>query len=247
MAQAPLTAPPNRLLGALSKPVWEEVRPHCDNVALKLGHLLQEGGEPIERIYFPTSGVISSVAVFNGGRAAEMATTGPEGMVDIGAVLGAETALSRNLVQVTGSALVMEFDTFCRLRDEVPEFKTILLWYAQAFMAQVMQSVACNAVHSLEERAARWLLMCHDRTNREKFSLTQEFLAEMIGVSRPALNTVARALQRAGLIRYVRGAVTVEDREGLEASSCECYEIIRKHYDVRLFRALSNAGGDQAV
>ena len=244
MARAHGAAPVNRLLGALPKAVWAEVRPHCDAIDLTLGTLLQEGGQPIERIYFPTSGVISSVAVFESSRPAEMATTGPEGMVDIGAVLGAETALSRDLVQVPGAAFVMEIDTFRRLEAEVPTFKTILLSYAQAFMAQVMQSVACNAVHALEERAARWLLMCHDRTNREDFSLTQEFLAEMIGVSRPAVNAVARGLQRAGLISYTRGSVSVVDRAGLEAASCECYEIIHRHYDTRLFRVLSNAGGD---
>jgi CRP-like cAMP-binding protein len=234
--------PKNRLLAALPVQDWERLRPHFDEVDLPLGQLLCEGGAPFDRLYFPTAGVISTVAVFADGSAAEMATTGREGMVGVGAILGSDTSLSRQLVQVPGSALVIDYDTFRQVEPDMPSLRVALFAYTQAFMAQVLQSVACNGVHTVEERVARWLLMCHDRSDADQFLLTQEFLAEMLGVSRRAVSMVARTLQRAGLIRYSRGVITIEDRARLEAASCECYGAIRQQYEDRLFRVLVQNG-----
>lgn len=226
--------PENRLLAALPQEDWRAMRPHFEEVDLPAARVLVEADRPFRRLYFPTSGVISALAVFADGSGAEVATVGREGMAGVGAVLGSDTAFCRHLVQVPGSALVVAHDAFRRLERQVPAFRATLLAYVQAFLAQVMQSVACNGVHPVEERAARWLLMCHDRAGCDSFPLTQEFLAEMLGASRAAVSVVARTLRRAGLIRYSRGVVTVEDRAGLEEASCECYGIIRRQYEKRL-------------
>lgn len=238
--------PKNRLLAALPIDDWERIRPHFEEVELPAGRILFEAGEPFRRLYFPTSCVISHVAVFENGSTAEMATTGREGVVAIAAVLGSPTVLRRLLVQVPGSALVIDYDEFRRVEQEMPAFQETLSAYAQVFLAQVLQSVACNAVHSVEERAARWLLMCHDRSGDDTFLLTQQFLGEMLGVSRQTVSTVTRILQRAGLIRYTRGMITIEDRPGLEEASCECYGIVRRTYDERLGPALKANTSDEA-
>jgi len=209
---------------------------------LRAGELLLDVFQPIDRLYFPIQGVISTVATFEDGSVVEMATTGNEGMVTIAAALSSDTAINRSIVQVPGRALVMDYADFRRAQKEFPSFRETLLIYAQAFMAQTMQSVACNGVHSVEERAARWLLMTHDRCGSDSFALTQEYLAEMLGVSRPAVSIVAGTLQRAGLISYKRGVITVRDRAGLESASCECYRAIRTQYERRLFRILDMNG-----
>lgn len=224
----------NRLLDRLPEQDWQRMRPHFEPVELPLAKVLFEGDEPYRRLYFPTDGIVSVVAVFESGATAEMATVGREGMVGAGAILSSDTALGRHLVQVPGAGLMIGYADFRRLEREFPALRRVLLAYGQAFLIQVLQSVACNGVHSVEERAARWLLMCHDRSHGDTFLLTQEFLAEMLGVSRPAVSTVARTLQRAGLIRYSRGVMTVEDRPGLEEASCECYRIISREYGLRM-------------
>ncbi|MDK1388542.1 Crp/Fnr family transcriptional regulator [Sinorhizobium sp. 8-89] len=185
-------------------------------------------------MYFPTTAIVSSVCAFEDGSAVEMVATGREGMIAVEAVLGSETALSRQVVQVPGSSLMIDLRQFRRAQDELPFFSDALLAYSQAVLAQALQSAACNGVHAVQERAARWLLMCHDRSDSATFALTQSSLAEMLGVSRQAVSIVARALQQAELIRYRRGEVTILSRRGLEQASCECYGIIRQHYDERL-------------
>lgn len=217
------------------------MRSHFQEVELSSNQVLYEPGDSFRRVYFPITAVVSRVAIFEDGSAVDMATTGREGMAGIGAILGSRTAFSRVIVEVPGSALAVGFDVFKRLEEENPGFRRALLAFAQVFLAQSLQSVACNALHSVEERAARWLLMCHDRSAGDPFPLTQQFLAEMLGVSRPAVGLVARTLQRAGLIRYRRGIVTIDDREGLEECSCECYGIVRRQYEERLFRPLTES------
>jgi CRP-like cAMP-binding protein len=244
MADRP--APENHLLAALPGEDWERLRPRFREVELPLGRVLAEPGEVFREMYFPVSGVVSSVAVFASGAAVEVATVGPEGVVGVGAALGSDTAVGRYLVQVPGSALAVGHGEFRRLEREVPAFRRVLLAYAQAFLVQVMQSAACNGVHSVEERAARWLLMCQDRAGRDSFPLTQEFLGELLGASRAAVSLAARALRRAGLIRYSHGVLTVEDRAGLEEIACECYGLIRRQYEERLARVREPDGaGDR--
>ena len=226
----------NRLLASLPGQVLERVRPHCRPVELPDGLVLSEPGARQTEVYFPMTAVISSVAVFADGQTVEMATTGCEGMVSTALVLGNDRTVHRNIVQVPGHGVVMDADSFRRMQADMPEFQDLLLAYTQAFLAQVMQSVACNAVHSVEERAARWLLMTQERCGRDTFHLTQQFLGEMLGVSRVSVNQVARTLHEAGLITYSRGNVTILDRDRLESASCECHRLIRRHYEATLSR-----------
>jgi CRP-like cAMP-binding protein len=225
------TKPKNHLLASLSAAEWTRSRKHFEPFDLVRGQVLLEVGEPLSHLYFPEDGIVSMVATFETGAMAETATIGPEGVVSVRAVLGGENALNRKIVQISGSSYRIEVRAVERLQREIPAFRLELLAYAQVFLSQAMQLVACNGVHSLEERCARWLLMYHDRSEEDRFPLTQEFWAEMLGVSRPAVNRVARALQDAGLISYGRGMVEIEDRRGLKKMSCECYEIVRNHFD----------------
>lgn len=226
----------NSLLAALPDSDWQAIRPHLTEVSLMHGTILIRANEPTRTVYFPLLGMISSVALFQDGSSAEMATTGAEGMVDIAAILGSHTGLSQHVVQVPGKALVASFDSFRQWQAELPAFRRILSDYAQAFVTQVLQSVACNAVHPVQDRAARWLLTCDDRAGNQQFTLTQQFLAEMLGVTRPTVNTIAQIFQQAGLIRYHRGVIEILNREGLEEASCECYAPIRQAYEQRNIR-----------
>ena len=210
---------------------WARVRKLFEPFELIQGHVLVEPGERFSHVYFPEEGVVSTLATFETGAVAETATTGPEGMISVGAVLGETSALNGYVVQVPGVSYRIELRPFEKLQRDYPAFRQRLLAYIQVFLGQAMQSVACNGIHSIEERFARWLLMCHDRSEHDRFPLTQEFLAEMLGVSRPSVNRVARALQRAGLIRYSRGMVEIKNRRGLEDVTCECYAIVRQHFD----------------
>lgn len=227
---------PNSLLANLSDTAWESMRSVFREVPLRHGDSLMRANETFKVIYFPVAGVVSTVALFEDGRTAEMATVGREGFVGIGAVIGSETAIGNQVVQVAGGALAVDYDNFRLFQRTVPAFQRVLLDYAQSFTMQVLQSVACNALHSLEERAARWLLMCDDRAGDGGFVLTQQFLAEMLGASRPRVSTLARTFQSAGLIRYQRGTITIIDRAGLEKTSCDCYAAIRAAYESRNIR-----------
>jgi CRP-like cAMP-binding protein len=226
----------NSLLAALPDDDWQAIRPHLRETPLNYGDVLIRTNEPSAGVYFPLSGVISSVALFQDGSNVEMATTGAEGMVDIGTVLGSNMGLSQYVVQIAGHALMANSDTFRQWQAQRPAFQRVLLGYAQAFLSQVLQSVACNAVHPVPARAARWLLTCDDRMGSHQFILTQQFMAEMLGVSRPTVNTIARTFQHDGLIRYHRGIITILNRDGLEKASCECYAVIRRAYEQRNIR-----------
>jgi CRP-like cAMP-binding protein len=200
-------------------------------VTLEVRQPLYAVGQPIEEVWFPIDCVVSLVADMPDGRPVEIATVGPEGMVGLPLVLGTEEADTRVFVQVPGRALRMPGPAFAGLVDDLPGFNRLLHRYAEGLFLQVARSAACNQVHPIAERAARWLLMTHDRVGRDEFLLTQEFLAQMLGVRRAGVSEVASELARAGLIRYQRGQVTVTDRAGLEQASCGCYRIIRDRYE----------------
>lgn len=191
---------------------------------LELKQFLHNPGEPIRDVFFPGGGFISLVTVLNDGRMIEVATVGREGVLGVSAVLNGDPSPSAALVQgETDTCYRMPAHVF---RDEVARgdaFHEVMARYAQALVAFIMQSTACNAAHSVEQRLARWLLMAHDRIGKNEFPLTQEFVAMMLGVSRPSVTVVAGTLQKAGLITYHRGHLTIVDREKLEAASCECY------------------------
>jgi CRP-like cAMP-binding protein len=171
------------------------------------------------------------VAVFADRTTAEMATVGHEGLIGIGNILGGEHALARYVVPMPAQVLAIEAAQFRGALRASPELRATCNAYAHAFLGEALQTAACNSVHMVEERCARWLLMSHDRSDGGTLALTQEYLADMLGVCRSTVTLAAGALQRAGLIRYRRAAITVLDRPGLEAASCECYQVIREQYE----------------
>jgi CRP-like cAMP-binding protein len=193
--------------------------------------------KPITHVYFVEAGVVSVTAAFQNGSTAEMATVGREGVVGVSTLLGSDAALGRYQVQVPGSALTVEASRFQGALRKSPALLAVCQAYARAFLGQALQTAACNSVHTVEQRCARWLLMSHDRRDGDTFALKQELLAKMLGVCRSTATVAAGALQRAGLIRYSRGVLTVLDRPGLAMASCECYRVIRDHFERLLPRS----------
>jgi CRP-like cAMP-binding protein len=214
----------NLLLAALPRADRDRLVPALDVVPLKLKDLLHKPGERIEQVYFPGGGFCSIVTVLEDGRMVEVATVGREGMVGATAALDGNPMWSATMVQgETDTCYRMTAHAFRSEMDRRGAFYELLTRYSQALVGVVMQSTACNAVHTVEQRLARWLLMAYDRMGSDEFPLTQEFVAMMLGANRPTVTVVAGTLQRAGLITYHRGRVTILDRENLEAASCECY------------------------
>jgi CRP-like cAMP-binding protein len=229
----PPAANPNLLLAALPPEDYARLVPLLAVVPLKLKDLLHRPGEPIQHVYFPGGGFCSMLAVLKDGAMVEVATIGREGMVGVSAVLDGNTMPAAAMVQAqTDTCYRMTADAFRREMDRRGAFYELLTQYAQALVGFIIQSTACNAVHSVEQRLARWLLMASDRVESSAFPLTQEFVAMMLGATRPTVTVVAGTLQKAGLITYHRGHVTIVDRERLEAASCECYrtatDLLRK-------------------
>ena len=181
----------------------------------------------LDHVFFPESGVVSVVAVYGDGSVIEMATIGREGCSGVQAVLGAKSSSVRLLVQIPGSATKMSRAAFTRAMGSMPSFRRLMYAYAQAFLEQVMVSVACNGAHSLKERLARWLLMMRDRGDDDALQITQNLLAEMLGVQRPTITNAAGELEDAGLIVRSRRQITILDRQGLVEASCECYQLVR--------------------
>jgi CRP-like cAMP-binding protein len=220
----------NEILRRLGHDDWERLRPHLHVISLSFKQLLYEQGGKIDHVYFPDSGVVSVVKVMEDGMLIETGTVGNEGVVGLPAVFGIETSSSRVFCQVPGRALRVRADIVLAERRRGGQFAELLLRFANATLAMLSQSVACNRAHSLEERMCRWLLITHDRVGADSFPLTQEFLAHMLGVRRPTVTLAGTALQRAGLIRYTRGKITIVDRHGLEDASCECYAQMRREF-----------------
>ena len=195
------------------------------------GEVICEADAPPTRVYFMETGFVSLVAVFQDRTTAEMATVGREGMIGIGTMLGGESVLGRHVAPMKGLALALKALRFKSLLQDSPALRATCAAYAEAFLREALQTAACNSVHTVEKRCARWLLMCDDRSDGDTIPLTQDCLAETLGVCRSTVTVVAGALQSAELIRYRRGAIAVVDRPGLEAVSCECYRVIRDHYE----------------
>lgn len=194
---------------------------------------LMEAGERIPSVYFPLTAVVSLLTTMDDGSGVEIATVGNEGMVGVPVFLGATSLNERDLVQVQvpGTVLRLDAKEFLREAQDGKAFRGVVERYVQAYLRQVAQQVACNGLHTVEERCSRWILLTHDRVGKDEFPLTQEFLSQMLGVRRASVTVAAGALQRASFVRFRRGRITILDREGLEGSSCECYEIIRHEFD----------------
>ncbi len=222
----------NRLLRMLVRKDYERLAPHLESIDLKAGDVLAAENEPFAHVFFLESGVASVTNRISGGTV-EVGTVGNEGVVGLGVYFDPGVGIpSRTFIQVPGRGKRVDAATFTSLADESPEFRRVINQYAQSYLIQVAQTAACNRAHSVDERCARWLLMTHDRVgDLLTFPLTHQFLAYMLGVRRAGVTVAAGILQKAGLIRYSRGNITVLDRAGLEEASCECYGIVRKHVD----------------
>jgi CRP-like cAMP-binding protein len=229
-ARAP-AGPSNRLLSALSAADYKRLAPHFETVHLEMKHLAFEANQPIEYAYFPLTGIASMVTMMKGGKGVEVATIGNEGMVGLPLFLGVNTTPSRAFTQVPGDSIRIKADAFQREVRRQGGLAKMLQVYTQALMVQISQGMACNGIHSIYQRTARWLLMTHDRVAAQKFPLSQEFIGTMLGVRRASVSEVASKLQKAGFIRYNRGIMEIVDRAGLERASCECYHVIQREFD----------------
>ncbi len=223
----PSNWPRNRLLLALPEPDLKQLLPDLEHIELKREQVLIDADSSLDHVFFPDSGVISVVAVYPDGSIIEMATIGREGGTGFQAVFGAKTSSARLLVQVPGTAAKMPRQAFVRAMDALPAFLGVLQAHVLAFLEQVMVSAACNGAHNVRQRLARWLLMMRDRHDGDDLPLTQDLLAEMLGVHRPSITNAAQGLQRDGFIECGRRRVTILDRDGLVGASCECYRVVR--------------------
>ena len=222
----------NSLLGALPPEERSAVLDLASSADFRAGDVLYEPGTRLGHVYFPLRGVASLLTPLSGGEQIETATVGFEGMIGVGVFLGGDSSgPGRAIWQVPGDALVMKADHLRAHVDSGGKLRQLLLGYTQALFSQISQSTACNAMHHVVQRCARWLLQTHDRARKDEFQLTHEFLATMLAVRRASVTEAAGQLQDAGLITYRRGVVNVLDREGLENASCECYGLVKREYE----------------
>src|SRR5262249_6700015 len=220
--------PRNRLLLALPSRNLKQLLPDLEHIQCQREQVLMEADRSLDHVYFPDSGVVSVLAVYADGSAIEMATIGREGCTGVQASFGVKISSVRLFVQIPGSAARMSRRAFARAMDSMPAFRSLMYAYVQAFLDQVLVSGACNGAHSLKQRLARWLLGMRDRSDDDALPVSQNLLAEMLGVQRPTIINAARELERDGLIRRGRQQITICDREGLMEASCECYQLVRE-------------------
>jgi CRP-like cAMP-binding protein len=220
----------NLFLDNLPAAVLKALRSRLNPVSLQSGRVISERGEAIRTVIFPVSSILSVVLEMSDGDTAEVGIIGREGMNGLPIVLGSSTLNQRTVVQVPNGALCMSAANFRVVVERESDLKASALRYAQATLVTTSQMSACNTLHPTNERCARWLLMAHDRVNADQLPLTQEFLSQMLGVRRGAVTLAASALQEAGFISYSRGLISVLNRPGLEAASCECYEMIERNW-----------------
>lgn len=232
----PKPAPPveNRLLAALPTDIHQRLRPHLEPVTLKLRQILYETGDPLNYVYFPHQSLLSLVSLLKNGYSVEVGMVGNEGMVSISAFMGGSTSPYQVIVQGADGAMRMPAAALKEEFNRGGPLQTLLLLYAEALHIQISQTAACNRVHSLDERLARWLLMTQDRMQSDRLELTQEFLATMLGAERSGVTLAAITLQDAEVIKYSRGKITILNRAGLERVSCECYERVKVLFDEML-------------
>src|SRR5215211_140857 len=224
----PSNWPRNRLLLALPSRTLKQVLPELEYIRCERDQILMDADSLLDHVFFLDSGVVSVMAVYSEGGTIEMATIGREGCTGVQAVFGAKISSARFFVQIPGSAAKMPRPAFTRAMGSMSPFRSLMYAYVQAFLEQVMVSVACNGAHSLKERLARWLLMMRDRSDDDAMPITHDLLAEMLGVQRPTITNAAEELERASLIERGRQQITILDRRGLIKASCECYRLVRE-------------------
>ena len=222
---------PNRLLAALPKAVFAAIQPHLKLAQLKLGDILARPGSAVKQVYFPHTAVISLVVDLAVGQMIETAMVGRNGVFSAAAALDGKVCLNKGIVQLAGAASVIDVDRLSSIADEAKALRSLLIRHEQVLLAESQQSAACNAAHLVEERMCKWLLRMRELADNDELMLTQEFLAQMIGVTRPSVSIVANTLQKAGFIKYRRGHIRILNLVGLEEGSCECYGAVKAHYD----------------
>jgi CRP-like cAMP-binding protein len=242
MAEAHAPQRQNRLLSTLPAEEYRQIAPELEMISLGLRDKLYESHRPIEYVYFPVNGVMSMLADMAEDTLVEVATVGNEGMIGLPLFLGATMTPGQSFAQVPGHALRMSANAFIDATNRFAALSKLLHRYTQALMVQISQGTACNRVHEIEQRCARWLLFTHDRVGMDEFSLTQEFLGQMLGVRRATVNSIAVQFQEAGYIDYGRGRISMRNRKKLEAVSCHCYRVIRDEYDRMLGGKISLNG-----
>jgi CRP-like cAMP-binding protein len=222
----------NRLLAALPAEVFDRLLPDLTLAPMPLGKVIYESGAELEHVYFPLPNcIVSMLYVMEDGASAEIAVVGDEGMVGIALFMGGGTTPSRAVVQSAGQAFLLKGAALVREFDRHSGFQILLLRYTQALITQMSQTAVCNRHHSVEQQLCRWLLLSLDRLSTNELAMTQELIANMLGVRRGGVTDAAGKLQAQGLIRYSRGHITLLDRPGLEAEVCECYAVVKKEYD----------------
>lgn len=221
----------NRLLSALPAKEYQRLLPDLEDVNLIFADILCEPGERIRHVYFPNDSIVSLLAAVGNHSTLEVGIVGSEGMVGISVFMGVDVSRNQALVQGAGTAMRMKATALRREAQHFGSLHRLLHRYSHSLLTQVSQSAACNRFHRVDARLARWLLMTHDRLGTNEFRLTQVFMSNMLGVRREGVNHAASALQQADLISYSRGIISILDRAGLEAVSCECYQIIKDESD----------------
>ena len=221
----------NHLLAALPVDEYARLSPHLELITLPLGDSVCEPGIPMRHVYFPTTAIVSLLYVMEDGASAEIAVVGNEGIVGISVFMGGETTTSRAVVQSAGHAYRLKGQLLKDAFFLAGPMQRLLLRYTQALLTQMAQTAVCNRHHSVDQQLCRWLLLSLDRLPSNKLTMTQELIANMLGVRREGVTEAAGKLQHAGLIHYSRGRITVLDRPGLEARVCECYQVVKKEFD----------------
>ena len=221
----------NHLLAALPAQDRERLLPHLERVPMPLGHVLYESGSELRHVYFPTTSIVSLLYVMMDGASAEIAVVGNDGILGVALFMGGETMPNRAVVQSAGHAYRLQGALLKQEFSRSGELQHLLLRYTQALLTQMAQTAVCNRYHSLDQQFCRWLLLSLDRLPADELVMTQELIANMLGVRREGVTEAAGNVQRAGLIAYQRGRITVLDRAGLEARTCECYAVVKKEID----------------
>jgi len=221
----------NQLLGALPKQEFQRWQPHLEYVKMRLGDVLYESGDTLAHVYFPTTAIVSLLYEFQNRASAEIAVVGYEGLLGVSLFMGGGSTPSRAVVQSAGHGFRLGAQLMKDEFDRAGPVLNLLLRYTQALITQMSQTAVCNRHHSLDQQLCRWLLLSLDRLRGYQLNMTQELIGKMLGVRRETVTQSALQLQKAGLIRYVRGHITVIDRSGLEKRSCECYAVVKMEYD----------------
>ena len=229
----------NQLLAALPEPELQRWLPHLEYVDMRLGEVLYEPGSILSHVYFPTTAIVSLLYVMQNGESAEIAVVGNDGVVGISLFMGGDSTSSRALIQSAGGAYRLSAQLMKEEFDRGGPVLHLLLRYTQALITQMVQTAACNRHHSLDQQLCRWLLLSLDRLQGTDMMMTQDLIANMLGVPRDGATEGALKLQTAGLIHYTQGRIRVLDRGGLEKRTCECYAVVKKEYDRLLPRKLA--------